>query len=167
MALTQLHIRSPVEPLQNLLIRVTPPLSNCLLSCDFVLIWSITHFSGQRSILPGYLTPKLPSQDSLRCSFLFLFYRSEVTKHSSCTYLPTWNPTGDVRGVLLDVMCFTWTAISSATWFTNQHHWLWASQAVSSSWLEVSNIFQLIQNQPSQGKNEYRSNAHSPGIKGG
>lgn len=99
MALTQLHVRSPVEPLQNLLIRVTPPLSNCLLSCDFALIWSITHSSGQRSILPGYLTPKLPSQDSLRCSFLFLFYRSEVTKRSSCTYLPIWNPTGDVRGL--------------------------------------------------------------------
>lgn len=99
MALTQLHIRSPVEPLQNLLIRVTPPLSNCLLSCDFALIWSITHSSSQRSILPGYLTPKLPSQDSLRCSFLFLFYRSEVTKRSSCTYLPIWNPTGDVRGL--------------------------------------------------------------------
>lgn len=99
MALTQLHVRSPVEPLQNLLIRVTPPLSNCLLSCDFALIWSITHSSGQRSILPGYLTPKLPSQDSLRCSFLFLFYRSEVTKRSSCTYLPIWNPTGHVRGL--------------------------------------------------------------------
>lgn len=99
MALTQLHIRSPVEPLQNLLIRVTPPLSNCLLSCDFALIWSITHSSGQRSIIPGYLTPKLPSQGSLRCSSLFLFYRSEVTKRSSCTYLPIWNPTGDVRGL--------------------------------------------------------------------
>lgn len=99
MTLTQLHIRSPVEPLQNFLIRVTPPLSNCLLSCDFALIWSITHSSGQRSILPGYLTPKLPPQDSLRCSFLFLFYRSEVTKHLSCIYLPIWNPTGDVRGL--------------------------------------------------------------------
>lgn len=111
MALTQLHIRSPVEPLQNLLIRVTPPLSNCLLSCDFALIWSITHSSGQRSIIPGYLTPKLPSQDSLRCSFLFLFYRSEVTKRSSCTYLPIWNPTDDVRGVLLDVMFYLMSCV--------------------------------------------------------